>query len=107
MTFDDLAAAAGAVHLRPLGGFHEAGQTTILLGPKEPGFWSYVSARPEFKLVTGVSTGALTAPFAFLGPDYDDELKEVYTTITSADIFEERSVFAALFDDAMADNHPG
>ena len=31
-------------------------------------------------MVTGVSTGALTAPFAFLGPDYDDKMKEVYTT---------------------------
>ena len=30
--------------------------------------WSETGTRPEFKMVTGVSTGALIAPFAFLGP---------------------------------------
>ena len=44
--------------------------------------WTAAGTRPEFKLVTGISTGALTAPFAFLGPKYDDQLKDVYTTIT-------------------------
>ena len=37
--------------------------------------WSELGTRPEFTMVTGVSTGALTAPFAFLGPAYDDQLK--------------------------------
>src|SRR6185436_4299186 len=37
--------------------------------------WTESGSRPKFKIVTGVSTGALIAPFAFLGPDYDDELK--------------------------------
>lgn len=68
--------------------------------------WTRAGTRPEFKLVTGVSTGALTAPFAFLGPDYDDELKEVYTTITSANVFTQRGIFAALFNDGMADTAP-
>ena len=68
--------------------------------------WTESGTRPEFRLVTGVSTGALTAPFAFLGPDYDDELRAVYTRITADDIFEERSVLAAVFDDAMADTLP-
>ena len=35
--------------------------------------------RPQFDIVTGVSTGALTAPFAFLGPEWDDELERAYT----------------------------
>lgn len=35
--------------------------------------------RPEFAIVTGVSTGALIAPFAFLGPDWDDKLRDAYT----------------------------
>ena len=39
--------------------------------------WTASGTRPEFTMVTGISTGALTAPFAFLGPDYDDTLKEV------------------------------
>jgi hypothetical protein len=68
--------------------------------------WTQAGDRPEFKLVTGVSTGALTAPFAFLGPDYDDELRDVYTTITAENIFIQRGVFAALFNDGMADTTP-
>ena len=47
------------------------------------GGWTAAGTRPEFTMVTGISTGALTAPFAFLGPDYDDEMKEVYTTTTT------------------------
>ena len=43
------------------------------------GGWTASGTRPEFDLVTGVSTGALTAPFAFLGPRYDDALKKVFT----------------------------
>ena len=43
--------------------------------------------RPEFEVVTGVSTGALIAPFAFLGPAYDDRLRKLYTTISDADVY--------------------
>jgi hypothetical protein len=68
--------------------------------------WTAAGGRPTFKLVTGVSTGALSAPFAFLGPKYDATLKEVYTTISAKDIVEPRGVLAALTDDAMADNRP-
>lgn len=68
--------------------------------------WTAAGTRPTFKLVTGVSTGALTAPFAFAGPAYDATLKEVYTTISAKDILEPRSLLAALTSDAMADNHP-
>ncbi len=68
--------------------------------------WTATGTRPEFKIVTGVSTGALIAPFAFLGPDYDAALREVYTTMTPAKIYRARSLSAALFDDAMADTSP-
>ena len=44
--------------------------------------------RPDYAVVTGVSTGALMAPFAFAGAKYDEALKDAYTKITSADIFE-------------------
>lgn len=40
---------------------------------------SAAGARPEFEVVTGVSTGALMAPYAFLGPNYDMVLEELYT----------------------------
>jgi len=68
--------------------------------------WTAAGTRPAFKAVTGISTGALTAPFAFLGPDYDDELRTVYTTITADDVFTPRGIWAALMEDAMADTTP-
>jgi hypothetical protein len=68
--------------------------------------WTKRGTRPEFKLVTGISTGALIAPFAFLGPDYDDALTDVYTNVDQKDIFTKRSVLAALTDDALADTAP-
>ena len=68
--------------------------------------WSATGTRPEFKGVTGVSTGALIAPFAFLGPEEDDALRAVYTTIGPANVLEPRSLLAALTSDGMADNRP-
>jgi predicted acylesterase/phospholipase RssA len=68
--------------------------------------WTEAGNRPEFQMVTGVSTGALIAPFAYLGPAYDRELREVYTTITPESIFRLRGLPAALFDDALADTAP-
>ena len=65
--------------------------------------WSERGDRPQFGLVTGVSTGALSAPFAFLGSEYDDKLKKVYTETGPSDIFEERQILAAVADDAMTD----
>ena len=68
--------------------------------------WTRTGTRPEFKMVTGVSTGALIAPFAFLGPDYDAALREVYTSMTADKVYRTRGLRAALFDDAMADTGP-
>jgi predicted acylesterase/phospholipase RssA len=68
--------------------------------------WTASGTRPEFRLVTGISTGALIAPFAFLGPDYDATLRSAYTEIRSSDIFEPRPFYSALFADAMADSAP-
>jgi predicted patatin/cPLA2 family phospholipase len=68
--------------------------------------WSEAGDRPEFQIVTGVSTGALIAPFAFLGPEYDRQLRDVYTTISAEDVFVERGLITALYSDAMADTAP-
>jgi len=68
--------------------------------------WTKKGDRPDFKLVTGVSTGALIAPFAFLGPSYDQKLKELYTSISMKDVAEQRSLVAAIYGDALADNAP-
>ncbi|MCE8522725.1 patatin-like phospholipase family protein [Ruegeria pomeroyi] len=58
--------------------------------------WSESGTRPEFGTVTGVSTGALTAPFAFLGPEYDDELRRLYGGLPPSAIFSIRSIFGIL-----------
>jgi predicted acylesterase/phospholipase RssA len=82
------------------GGANGAFGAGLLIG------WTATGKRPEFSMVTGVSTGALTAPFAFLGPDYDDEMQEVYTTTTTKDIAEKRNPIAAAFGDSMTDTAP-
>lgn len=59
--------------------------------------WTTDRSRPPFDVVTGVSTGALIAPFAFLGPDYDDELEQAYTIDEQSDLVRERGFLALLF----------
>ena len=60
--------------------------------------WSESGNRPEFAVVTGVSIGSLIAPFAFLGPKHDEELRKNFTTISAAEIFEDRLTRDSLFD---------
>jgi predicted patatin/cPLA2 family phospholipase len=67
--------------------------------------WSERGDRPSFDVVTGISTGALIAPCAFLGSKYDDQLKRFYTTLSSKDIFKVR-LFTGLFGEAFADTSP-
>ena len=75
-----------------------------------PGFlngWTRTGTRPVFKIVTGVSTGALIAPFAFLGPKYDDALTEFYTTTSSRNIFRMLSILPQLLGgESLADTGP-
>jgi patatin-like phospholipase len=54
--------------------------------------------RPDYSVVTGVSTGALMAPFAFAGPRYDAALHTVYTQTTAADVFEAGSTGESFVD---------
>jgi hypothetical protein len=68
--------------------------------------WSEAGTRPVFKVVTGISTGALIAPFAFLGPAYDHALEAVYTTKSQKDILKRRGLLGGLFGDSMADSAP-
>jgi predicted acylesterase/phospholipase RssA len=67
--------------------------------------WTEHGDRPRFKLVTGISTGALMAPFAFLGSSYDANLK-VYTMVTQAEIFRRKSLLTALWRASLADTRP-
>jgi predicted acylesterase/phospholipase RssA len=68
--------------------------------------WTAHGDRPTFDLVTGVSTGALIAPFAYLGPDYDPVLTSVYTGIQPEDIYLERGILGAFFGEALGDTTP-
>jgi len=69
--------------------------------------WSSTGQRPVFKIVTGVSTGALMAPFAFLGSDYDQALREFYTTTRTRDIFVIGSpLWQLIAGEALADTRP-
>src|SRR5258707_10791691 len=60
--------------------------------------WTDYGTRPTFDLVTGISTGALTAPFAFLGAAYDDRLRIVYTELSPDQVLVRRALTAAPFD---------
>jgi hypothetical protein len=68
--------------------------------------WTARGDRPEFDIVTGVSTGALTAPFAFLGPRYDAALKSVYTSYSTNQLVTKHPVRGLLGGDALASNAP-
>jgi predicted acylesterase/phospholipase RssA len=68
--------------------------------------WSKQGSRPAFNLVTGISTGALIAPFAYLGKEYDPVLQEVYTNINPKDIYIQRGILSGIFSDGLADSTP-
>ncbi len=68
--------------------------------------WSARGDRPDFTVVTGISIGALTAPFAFLGSDYDKVLRELFTTITTEDILQKRNFFSKFFSDSAMSSEP-
>jgi len=68
--------------------------------------WTHQGSRPQFTLVTGISAGALIAPFAFLGPEYDETLRSVCSSIGPRSIYNPRNVFAGLAGDGFADDAP-
>jgi len=68
--------------------------------------WTARGDRPVFKVVTGISTGALVAPFAFLGPQYDNVLEAVCSHIDRRDIFRSRGLAAILTGESLTDDTP-
>ncbi|WP_082483626.1 patatin-like phospholipase family protein [Methylobacterium sp. Leaf87] len=60
--------------------------------------WSEAGTRPSFGVITGVSTGAMIAPFAFVGSGGDEALHKAYTDISAADVFEFGGTNEALTD---------
>ncbi|MBN2291812.1 MAG: patatin-like phospholipase family protein [Pirellulales bacterium] len=68
--------------------------------------WTANGTRPTFDVVTGTSTGALIAPLAFLGPCHDARIRELYTNVTSDDIYRKRMKPAVLWSDSAASSEP-
>ncbi len=68
--------------------------------------WSKRGTRPEFRVVTGVSTGALMATHVFLGPKYDHELERFYTRTTDKEVFSGPNILAALFGVSVMKTDP-
>jgi len=68
--------------------------------------WTRSGRRPTFSVVTGVSTGALIAPFAFLGPEYDWVLEEIYNFHGTDDLVSIRAFLSSIFSDAFFDSTP-
>lgn len=68
--------------------------------------WTEAQDRPQFKIVSGISTGALIAPFAFLGPKYDAVLKAAYTQTDTDNIFNFKGLLAVFTGPSLADTYP-
>jgi hypothetical protein len=68
--------------------------------------WTAHGTRPPFDVVTGISSGALTAVYAFLGPKYDQQMAAAYTAIRPTDLFRLRPVRGLLTHGALASSRP-
>jgi predicted acylesterase/phospholipase RssA len=68
--------------------------------------WTKKGDRPDFDIVTGVSTGALIAPFAFLGRAYDDALANIYIGGTAEKLVEARFMGSGLFGTSLLKAEP-
>lgn len=68
--------------------------------------WSESGGRPQFQGVSGISTGAIIAPFAFLGPEEDDTLKEIYSTYRTEQLVESTIISGILSGTSLADTAP-
>lgn len=66
--------------------------------------WTAARTRPTFSVVSGVSTGGLIAPFAFLGSQYDDTLREVYTSGIAESLLNDPSIMRVLFGSGLFGN---
>jgi len=68
--------------------------------------WTAAGTRPEFTVVTGISTGALIAPFAFLGSDYDWVLDDLFTETSADQLVRRNGIFSIFRLDALYDTAP-
>ena len=82
------------------GGSYGAFQSGVLRG------WGETGSRPEFDVITGVSTGALVAAITFPGPDMDSIGELIFTSVSNRDIFKKRNIVFGLTQGYVADTKP-
>ena len=82
------------------GGANGAFGAGLLIG------WTAAGDRPQFNIVTGISTGALIAPFAFIGPEQDAQLKKFYTTTSTKDVITIHPLLKILTGESAASSEP-
>ena len=82
------------------GGANGAFAAGLLIG------WTRAGTRPAFDVVTGVSAGALAAPFAFLGAPKDDVLRRLFSRLSARDVIAPRTRLLAWFGDSLASAAP-
>lgn len=68
--------------------------------------WTAQGSRPTFDFVTGISAGALLAPFAFIGPSQDAALRAIYAELKPGDLFQRKSLWRIVRDDSAFDTAP-
>jgi len=78
------------------GGQYAAYNAGLLVG------WSEQGTRPQFDVITGVSSGAIVATYAFMGKKYDPQLQHFFTTISNKDIFQYRPIRELIRNGALA-----
>lgn len=109
----ELAAQVG--HFVPLGTGANARATWLVLSSGGPAGafgagvltgWSERGDRPRFDLVTGISAGALIAPFAFVGPSADAELAHLFTVASVGQLNRSRSLLAGVFGQGAIPRRP-
>lgn len=82
------------------GGADGAFGVGLLLG------WAETGTRPNFDIITGVSTGAIIATFTFLGPQYEEKLRAAYASTSNKDLFADNGFFAPFYKASMRDSAP-
>ena len=67
--------------------------------------WTKLGRRPTFGVVSGVSAGALAAPFAFLGPSYDYALRDIFTKLSAGSLYTGSGIFG-VFGESLYSTAP-
>lgn len=68
--------------------------------------WTATGTRPTFDVCTGISSGAAVAFMAFLGPKYDDQLRDIFLNLKRSDLFVWRPVRGIATGSGLMSSHP-